>query len=275
MNTSKAKIQDPLVDVDDIHPRPEQLLETFNEKYGTGENLGWSPALRLRQGYFSADDFYEHLMSRLVSDNCNWIDVGCGRDIFPSNYKLAKKLADRAEHLLGIDPDDNIHQNDLLTERHQGFIENCTTPLKFDVISLRMVAEHIEDADGAVRKIAELCNDGAVVVIYTPWKYAPMSLAASLVPFRFHNRLKRLIWDTEPEDTFPTQYKMNTRTDLATLFSKYGFAESYFSRVDDCSVFTRFRVLNRVEIAIRNLFLRLHIPYPEHCLLGCYRKTSD
>lgn len=271
---ARLRIQAPLADLDGLHPCDDDMLALFEQKYGGSGEIGWSPALRLGAGYFAADDFYEYMVARLVTEGSDWIDVGCGRDIFPSNYALAEQLAGRVDHLLGIDPDDNIQQNDLLTDRHQGFIEDCPTERQFDVISLRMVAEHIAEADRAVARLAELSKPGAYVIIYTPWKYSPISLAATAVPFRFHNTLKRLIWDTEPEDTFPTEYKMNTRKDLLALFSGHGFDEAYFSRVDDCSVFTKFRLLNRLEIGVRNAFLALRIPYPEHCLLACYRRQA-
>jgi hypothetical protein len=52
--------------------------------------------MRLSFGYFTPDDHYEVLVARLVTSGCHWADIGCGRDIFPSNPQLARDLVARA-----------------------------------------------------------------------------------------------------------------------------------------------------------------------------------
>ena len=46
------------------------------------------------------DDVYEATIAKLVEPGCAWIDIGCGRDIFPGNYGLAKELAERLVKIL-------------------------------------------------------------------------------------------------------------------------------------------------------------------------------
>jgi len=255
--------------------RSVELDDCVTRKYGAPSAMGPSPSLRYRLRFVSADDTYETLVSKLVAEETRWLDVGCGRDLFPSNYAGAKRLAERSALLVGVDPDENVHENDLLTDCFQGTIEDYSTEQKFDLLTMRMVAEHVVDASRCVQKLAELAAPGGLVVIYTPWRWAPMSLMASLIPFSLHNPLKKLIWNTDQRDTFPTAYKMNTRRDLQRLFSGAGFEEVYFGRVDDCSVLTRFLLLNSLEIRARNLCLKLGIPYPEYCLLAVFQRKSD
>jgi 2-polyprenyl-3-methyl-5-hydroxy-6-metoxy-1,4-benzoquinol methylase len=228
--------------------------------------------MRYLHQYWSPDDFYEATVSKLVTPGCKWADVGCGRDLFPSNRGLAERLSKRAGLVFGIDPDPNVLENAYVHERSQTKIEGCRTHHQFDILTLRMVAEHIADPDGAMAKIATLLKPGGLLVIYTPYKWAPMSLVASLVPFRWHNPLKRLIWGTQPRDTFRTVYALNTRKDLRRHTEEHGLHEVAFKRVDDCRITEAFRVLQWLELNLRK-FLRLFgIPYWESCLLAVYRR---
>jgi hypothetical protein len=43
-------------------------------------------------------------------------------------------------------------------------------------------------------------------------------------------------------------------------------------RLDDCRTFSRFRWLLQWELRLRGLCQAMHLPYPEHCILGAYRK---
>jgi len=68
-------------------------LETvFTQKYGHSSQLGWGPRLRHSFGYYQPDDIYETLLCRMVDTNTIWLDVGCGRNIFPQNARLAQAL---------------------------------------------------------------------------------------------------------------------------------------------------------------------------------------
>lgn len=255
-------------------PDPAQLRAIFDAKYRAAGGLGWGPRQRLRFGYYTPDDHYEALVASLVFDGCRWADVGCGRNIFPSNGSLARALTDRAGFVAGIDPDANINDNALLDEKFCGPIEDYKTARRFDLITLRMVAEHIARPRPVVAKLGEVAAPGCLVVIYTPSKYAPASIIASLTPMRVHHLAKKLLWRSQERDTFPVAYKMNSRSTLARLFSGNGFEEVLFRRLDDCRASLRFRYLNFLELSAWTVFRRLGLRYPETCLLGVYRKRG-
>ena len=268
----KFRIQPPLVDLNHIAPSEAELQALFEEKYRMSYGLGWGPKLRHRFGYYMPEDFYEALVAKLVVENCSWVDVGCGRDIFPSNKKLAETLSKKASFVYGIDPDDNVQENPFLTERFQGLVEDCQTQSVFDVITMRMVAEHIQTPQLAVGKLAELTAKGGIVIVFTPNKWSPMSLVAKAVPFKLHNPLKRLIWDSEARDTFPVAYKLNTRRELAKHFCENGFRELFFAYLDDCTVTGGYPIANRVELVVRNMFCKVGVPYWENCLLAVFQR---
>ncbi len=196
----------------------DEMLGFVHSKYYRFGTPGWGPRQRLRFNYFSPDDHYEAMLAKLVRPGCAWADVGCGRDMFPSYPELAQQLAERCAFLYGIDPDANIKENPYIHDGFHGKLEDCDTEWRFDLVTLRMVAEHIVDPHRTVAKIAALTKSGGLVVVYTPNKWSPMSLVASVLPFRLHHPLKRFLWDTDARDTFPTVYKLNTRKALEQYF---------------------------------------------------------
>jgi SAM-dependent methyltransferase len=253
-------------------PSNDDLLGVFNRKYRRNGELDWGPRLRLENGYFSPDDHYEALVEGLVREGIDWVDIGCGRDIFPSNRELAERLAGKTNILFGIDPDPNILENTMLNQRFHGPVEDCPTELTFDVATLRMVAEHIVDPHRAVARMARLLKPGGYLVIYTPYKWSPMSLIATALPFALHHPLKKLIWDAQAKDTFPTTYRMNTRRDLLAVTSSVGLQEVHFELLDDCRVLGRYRFLNWCELKLRRALKWINAGYPEKCILCVYQK---
>ncbi|HWB13955.1 MAG TPA: methyltransferase domain-containing protein [Pirellulales bacterium] len=147
------------------------------------------------------------------------------------------------------------------------------TSRRFDVITLRMVAEHIVDPTKTLAALSRFSKPRGRVVIYTVNRWSPLALAAWLVPFRLHNPVKRVLWKTEPEDTFPVAYRLNTRATLSRRFADAGFREALFTTLADCRVFFRFRGLRRLELGLWLACQAARIPYPESCLLAVYERA--
>jgi SAM-dependent methyltransferase len=253
-------------------PTEEELIALFDLKHRSGDGLGWSPALRLSYNYFNPDDVYEALVRKLVKDDSRWLDAGCGRNLFPWNTPLSEELSSRAELLVGVDPDDTIHDNPYVDEKAQYALEDYEDSRLFTLVTLRMVAEHVVEPEKLVKKLGELTQPGGLVVVYTVNKYSPIPLITNLVPFSLHNPIKRIFWGTEPEDTFPTAFKMNTRKALDGFFSRGGFVERLFIKPDDCRTFSKFRILARAELVLRKFLRAVGLSYPEKCLIGVYEK---
>lgn len=176
---------------------------------------------------------------------------------------------------MGVDPDDSIRQNRWLHEHRQCRLEDLDTNRRFDLISLRMVAEHIADPTAAVAALGRLTRENGRVVIYTVSKWAPASLVAAATPLSVHHAVKRVLWGTSPKDTFPTVFRMNTRRRLNQLFRPYGFVEEQFLHLNDCRAFGGWKVGALVELSCERVLRALGLPYPEICILGVYRKDYD
>jgi hypothetical protein len=251
----------------------EQLEEVFHLKYGNPDETGWGPRTRWRAGHFNPDDHYEAIVAQLVTNKCRWLDVGCGRHLFPSNAPLAERLSTRCELLIGVDPDPTLAENPFVHERFQGPIEEFRSETRFDLVTLRMVAEHVARPFELAETLSHCTAAGAHVVVYTVNRWSPVPLVTSVVPFALHHPIKRLFWRAESKDTFPTCFRMNTRRTLEKIFASGGFEEAYFDYLDDCRTTGGYRLLQRVELGIWRTLRKLGLRYPENCLLGIYRRT--
>jgi 2-polyprenyl-3-methyl-5-hydroxy-6-metoxy-1,4-benzoquinol methylase len=257
-----------------VEPSREELERIFRQKYGDTSKTGWSPRTRISFGYYTPDEYYEAMVSKLVCTGCTWIDVGGGRDLFPDNRALATELAVRCRCVVAVDPSDTVDENQFVNQRVKKKIEEFTSRETFDLATLRMVAEHIEAPESCLASLAKLVKPKGRVVVYTINKWSPVSLVSWLTPFRVHHPIKHLLWKTEEKDTFPVAYKMNTRRRLRLLFHQAGFHEQHFAYLDDCRTFHRFWTLNCLELSLWQLLRMIGSHYPENCLLGVYQRNE-
>jgi len=262
----------PAAVAEELTPSRADLERIFRTKYGDIETCGWSPRMRHRFGYFNPDDEYETLVDRLVGDRTVWLDAGCGRFLFPSNAPLAKQLSDRCAHLVGVDPDETLDENPYVDDRAKVLIDDYETDKKFDLITLRMVAEHVAEPDVTVESLARLTRPGGKVVIFTIYRWSPVPLFTDIMPFWLHHPIKKRLWKTESKDTFPVANKMNTRGALRRVFERHGFAESSFRYVDDCRTFANSPTFQWLELSTWRLLHTFGLHYPEVCLLAAYTR---
>ena len=253
-------------------PDAATLRQVFHLKYGTETQLGWGPKLRRDHGYSTPDDVYEALLASLCVKGLRWLDIGCGRELCPSNPSLAKLLAQRVGRLVGLDPDPTLDENPYVHEKIKAPIDGYESEERFDLAALRMVAEHIDDPEACVRGMVKALAPGGLAIVYTVFAASPMPLLTRLAPMGLRHTVKRFLWRTDQKDTFPTRFRMNTRGRLQRLFGAHGLREEAFLRLDDCRTFSRFRWLLLCELRVRTFFRALGMPYPEHCILGAYRK---
>lgn len=255
-------------------PTDRDLEAHFRQKHGDPAAVGWAPRRRFRAGYFLPADVYEALVTKLVTTGCAWLDVGGGHQIFPENPTLARELAARCSRVVAVDPSENVLRNEFVHDRVKAMLEDYAPAEVFNLATMRMVVEHVSQPEKFVGALARLVRPGGVAVVLTVNRRAPISLVSGLVPFDLHHPIKERFWGGEEEDTFPVEYRMNTRAALRTVFGRAGFAERVFAHLDDLSTFGRFRRLNYLELLAWRTWKRLGQTYPENCLLGVYQRTA-
>jgi 2-polyprenyl-3-methyl-5-hydroxy-6-metoxy-1,4-benzoquinol methylase len=203
------------------------------------------------------------------------LDVGGGQAIFPQNPNLARALVSRSAKAVAVDPSDNVRQNEFVHERVQSRLEDYHPGEMFDVATLRMVVEHVQDPQSFVHALSRLVRPGGTAVVFTVNKWAPIAILSRALPFRLHHPIKEWIWGSEEKDTFPVHYRMNTRARLRTLFLGAGFVEETFMKTDDLSAFGRFSALNYAELLAWRSVRAAGLHYPENCILAVYRRRSS
>jgi SAM-dependent methyltransferase len=259
---------------DKARPTEGELRSLFIAKYGPPDATGWSPRRRFESGYYPPADVYEAIVDRYVTPGCRWLDVGGGKAIFPENPNLARQLVTKASQVVAVDPSDNVLKNAFVHQRIQSFLETYTPDSPFDLATLRMVIEHVADPPAFAKALGRVVKPGGRAVVFTVNRWSPLARAAAVVPFCLHYPLKRFFWGGQEEDTFPVHYRMNTRRDLRAHLNRAGFEEEAFLRVDDLSTFSRFKTLNYAELVIWRAMQQLGWTYPEHCLIGIYRRRD-
>jgi len=246
----------------------------FRDKYGDLNKAGWSPRRNWRFNYFQPSDVYEAAVKKAVFDRCAWLDVGGGSTIFPQNAPLATALVARALRVVAVDPSENVLENRFVHERVHQLLEDYQSDEQFDLATFRMVVEHVSNPDRLMQSLTRLVRPGGTAIVFTVNLWSPITVVSRFSPFQFHHFVKKILWNVEEHDTFPVEYKMNSRETLARLFERHGFREAAFAYLDDLATFGGRKYLNYLELfgwsALRGVGLR----YPENCLLGIYRKET-
>jgi len=225
---------------------PAVLKRLTADKYGDPPT-GWGPATRRRFGYYTPEEVYESVLDRLIGAGCRWLDVGCGRDPLPGNRSLAKELSERCGTLVGVDPDPAIHENPYAHVRVQGRVDEMEVS-EFDVITARMVVEHVPDPGVFVTTLRRLCARNGVVVIYTVNKWAPVSIVSSLIPFPFHQRIINFLWGTGRE-TFPVEFERDRVAEEVRVLERVLVLEEKVVHLPELAL--RARCLRRFGRALR------------------------
>jgi SAM-dependent methyltransferase len=155
--------------------------------------------------------FRERILAHL-RPNSVVLDLGAGAGIVSQmNFRGLPA------QMCGVDLDPRVVENPMLDE---GRVANASEiPYedgRFDVVFSDNVLEHLDEPLQVFREVARVLKPGGVFLFKTPnkWHYVPT--IARLTPHGFHLYVNRLRGRVE-EDTFPTLYRANTRSDVIRL----------------------------------------------------------
>lgn len=151
------------------------------------------------------------------------MDAGCGRSV-----PVLRKFLGRVKRLVGIEL---VAFTDVPPGIETYNADLGSLPLadaSVDLIMSRSVFEHLVAPQAVYREFARVLRPGGRVVFLTAnmWDYG--TLVARLIPNRFHAKVVRFTEGREEEDTFPTEYKTNTRGAVDRLAADAGLGVQSF-----------------------------------------------
>jgi len=170
-------------------------------------------------------------VSALLAPDDHVLDIGCGRgasfDDASSPWRNSlRNFKGRAAKVTGIDVDEEAGSNPSLDAFH--LIEDHRTwPVEDESIDLAVssyVLEHVEDPARFFSECHRVLKPGGHLCLQTPNRYSYVSMAASLIPNRFHAGVTAKVQDSRrSDDVFPTYYRCNTKRSILRTMRRAGF----------------------------------------------------
>jgi ubiquinone/menaquinone biosynthesis C-methylase UbiE len=161
---------------------------------------------------------FEQVVDRLISPNSTLLDAGCGR-----TAPVLSTFRGKAARLIGVEVVEFVDAPEGV-ELLSADLSSIPLPdSSADVIMSRSVFEHLSDPVAVYRELFRVLKPGGRLVFLTAnmWDYG--TAVARLVPNRFHAKIVAKVEGRKEEDTFPTQYKTNSRKQISALANAAGF----------------------------------------------------
>lgn len=164
------------------------------------------------------------------------LDIGAGSGIIEyMNFKGCFKK------VVGVDPDERVLNNPYLDQAYVGYVENMNffSDKSFDAVILNNVLEHITEPSLLFSEISRILKPGGLFLAKTPNKRHYVPLIARITPLWFHKHFNRLRGIND-EDTFPTQYLLNTKKAQIKFVKEHNFKITSLKTVEGRPEYLRF-----------------------------------
>ena len=190
---------------------------------------------------YSANWDDEHLQSAILAhlrSDMVVLDLGAGAGrVKQMNFRGA------AHKVLGLDPDPRVKDNPYLDEAHVGTSDHLPFPDEcIDLVVCDNVIEHLERPESTLSEVARVLRPGGRFIAKTPNRAHYMPIIAQLTPLKFHQYVNRLR-GRRTEDTFPTRYRMNTRSAIRRYAERSGLEVDSIRLIEGRPEYLRFNAL--------------------------------
>ncbi len=169
---------------------------------------------------------YASLISEHLSADTVWLDAGCGSRLLEADMEpLEDWLASHCKTIVGMDVSVTSHRN--IKSLVQGSLYDLPFgDNSFDLITCRMVVEHLARPRHAFAECARCLRPGGAIVAITPnlLNYAIFgnSVATKVLPEKLRRRIVHASDSRADEDIFPVDYKANTMPRLIQSLNTCG-----------------------------------------------------
>jgi len=169
---------------------------------------------------------YASLISEHLSPDTVWLDAGCGSRLLENDMDpLESWLTSHCKTIIGMDV--SVTSNRNISSLVNGslyelpFVDNS-----FDLITCRMVVEHLAQPHRAFAESARCLRPGGALVVITPnllnYGILGNALGTKVLPEKLHLRIVHESDSRADEDIFPVRYKANTMPRLVRLLNASG-----------------------------------------------------
>lgn len=206
---------------------------------------------------------YERSLRPLVSISPRWLDVGCGRRMFPSWREPSELWARSVKGLCGLDPDGaSLRDNSTIRDRVCGSATDLPfASATFDLVTANMVVEHLDAPSRQFAEIARVLKPGGLFLFHTPNVFGHPTLAARFIPHALKRRIARLLDGRDEEDVYPTYYRANSISAISEAAARAGLTVRSVSFVSTSAVTA---VLAPLAVAELTLIRLLRAPMLAH-----------
>jgi SAM-dependent methyltransferase len=183
----------------------------------------------LAPGLKNAQFAYRDILTSKLSPETRWLDIGCGRRLFPGWMPNSEEhqtfLRANLKATFGLDPDfASLRDNRFVQNRVLG--NSASLPFasaSFDLLSANMVIEHVAEPEAVLTEALRVLKPNGIFLFHTPNARSYATLMARLIPEPLKVRLVHFFEGRKEEDVFPTLYRMNTAVRVRKLSQRAGF----------------------------------------------------
>jgi len=169
---------------------------------------------------------YASLIAEHLSPHSLWLDAGCGSRLLEGNMdRLENWLVTHCKSIFGMDVGLTSNRN-IKTLLRGSLYRLPFSDNTLDLITCRMVVEHLDHPAEAFAEIARCLRPGGAFIVMTPnlLNYAIFgnALASEVLPEKARLRIVQAFDSRAKEDIFPVRYKANTMPRLVELLNVSG-----------------------------------------------------
>ena len=153
-------------------------------------------------------EIYNEVLRESVTKDTVWLDIGCGTNGHVAEFGRV------ARNATGIDIVDNRNRADAPFLRAD--LRRIPLPsLSADLVTLRMVTEHLERIPDDFLEIDRLLAPGGTLLLLTTNCWSPIIILPRLLPFRVKRWVIAKLFNVPDNDVLPTYHRFNSAGKMA------------------------------------------------------------